>query len=341
MGHILVTGGAGYIGSHVVKQLLEETDYDVTIIDNLSTGHQSTLDTLEEMAQKNGNGDLRFYYTDLSDFIAIEKIFLTNTFDAVIHFAASIVVPESVENPLKYYMNNTVNTTNLVRLCNEYGVNNFIFSSTAAVYGEPSEIPVKETTPTNPINPYGMSKLMSERIIQDTALANSNFHYVILRYFNVAGADVSSRIGQSFPNATHLIKVAAQTVLGQREKLSVFGADYNTPDGTCIRDYIHIDDLASAHLKSLKYLNNQGKSDIFNCGYGHGFSVKEVIETVKTVSKSDFNVEISPRRAGDSALLISDSTKIKCTINWQPKYDNLELICKSALDWERDLCKKF
>lgn len=335
--HILVTGGAGYIGSHTVKLLLEETEHDVTIIDNLSTGHQSTLDILEQMAQKNGNGDLRFYHADLSDFIAIEKIFLTNTFDAIIHFAASIVVPESVANPLKYYMNNTVNTTNLVRLCNEYGVNHFIFSSTAAVYGEPSEIPVKETTPTHPINPYGMSKLMSEQVIQDTALANPNFRYVILRYFNVAGADIQNRIGQSFPNATHLIKVAAQTVLGQREKLSLFGDDYDTPDGTCIRDYIHVDDLASAHLKALDYLSFGQQSDIFNCGYGHGFSVKEVIEAVKTVSKSHFSVELSPRRTGDPALLISDNTKIKEELHWKPMYNDIELICKTALEWEKSI----
>lgn len=335
--HILVTGGAGYIGSHVVKLLLEETEHNVTIIDNLSTGHQSTLDTLESIARESAHGDLRFYHTDLSDFAAIEKIFLTNTFDAVIHFAASIVVPESVENPLKYYMNNTINSTNLIRLCNDYGVGKFIFSSTAAVYGEPTEVPVKESTPTHPINPYGMSKLMSERVIQDTALANPNFRYVILRYFNVAGADIENRIGQSFPNATHLIKVAAQTILGQRPKLSVFGDDYDTPDGTCIRDYIHVDDLASAHLRALEYLSNGHDSDIFNCGYGYGFSVKEVIEAVKAVSKSDLSVEISPRRAGDPALLISDNSKIKSILNWNPKYDDLETICKSALDWEQKL----
>lgn len=335
--HILITGGAGYIGSHVVKQLLEETEHDVTIIDNLSTGYQRTLNTLENIACQSAHGELRFYHADLSDFAVIEKIFLTNTFDAVIHFAASIVVPESVENPLKYYMNNTVNTTNLIRLCNEYGVGKFIFSSTAAVYGEPTEIPVKETTPTHPINPYGMSKLMSEHVIQDTALANPNFRYVILRYFNVAGADIENRIGQSFPNATHLIKVATQCALGHRESLKVFGADYDTPDGTCIRDYIHVDDLASAHLRALEYLSNGHDNDIFNCGYGHGFSVKEVIEAVKTVSKNDFCAEISPRRAGDPALLISDNSKIKLMLNWNPRYDDLETICKSALDWEQKL----
>jgi len=333
--HILVTGGAGYIGSHVVKQLLEETCHDVTIIDNLSTGHQTTLNTLESIAINSKGGDLRFYHTDLSNFVEIEKIFLSNRFDAVMHFAASIVVPESVENPLKYYMNNTVNTTNLIRVCNEYGIQNFIFSSTAAVYGEPNIVPVSETTPALPINPYGMSKLMSERILQDTADANSDFNFVILRYFNVAGADIHNRIGQSFPNATHLIKVAAQTALAQREKISVFGTDYETPDGTCIRDYIHVDDLASAHLMALEYLLERNQSNIFNCGYGHGFSVYEVIETMKKISTIDFTVETSPRRSGDPAILISDNTKIKNMLGWEPHYDDLALICKTALEWEK------
>lgn len=335
--NILVTGGAGYIGSHVVKQLLEETPHDITIIDNLSTGKQSTLDMLEQIALDSQAGALRFYHADLSDFMEIEKIFLTNHFDAILHFAASIVVPESVQNPLKYYMNNTVNTTNLIRLCHQYDVQRFIFSSTAAVYGDPTEIPVRETTPTNPINPYGMSKLMSERILQDSAAANPNFHYVILRYFNVAGADVKNRIGQSFPDATHLIKVAAQTTLGKRDSIGIYGEDYDTNDGTCIRDYIHVDDLASAHLKALEYLNNGHESNIFNCGYGHGFSVKEVINTIKSVSGSDFNVQTSPRRLGDPAQLISDNSKIKNILQWTPHYDDLALICKTALEWENTL----
>lgn len=333
--HILVTGGAGYIGSHVVKQLLEETAYDVTIIDNLSTGHQSTLDTLESIALESKHGDLRFYHADLSDFASIEKIFLTNRFDAVMHFAASIIVPESVQNPLKYYMNNTVNTTNLIRLCNEYHVNNFIFSSTAAVYGEPTDIPVKETTPTHPINPYGRTKLITEQILCDVAAANSEFKYVILRYFNVAGADIQNRIGQCFSNATHLIKVASQTALGKRDSIFIFGTDYDTPDGTCIRDYIHVDDLASAHLKALEYLDENNPSDIFNCGYGYGFSVNDVIKTVKTVSNVNFTVEFSERRAGDPAKLISDNSKIVANLKWKPKYDDLDLICKTALLWEK------
>jgi UDP-glucose 4-epimerase len=338
--NILVTGGAGYIGSHVVKQLLEETDHDVTIIDNLSTGHQKTLDTLEEIALHSKRGDLRFYHTDLTDFGAIEKIFLANRFDALLHFAASIVVPESVENPLKYYMNNTINTTNLVRLCNEYGVGKMIFSSTAAVYGEPSEVPVKETTEKKPINPYGMSKLMSETVIQDTAIANSAFKYVILRYFNVAGADIANRIGQSFPNATHLIKVAAQAATAKRSEMSIFGTDYDTPDGTCIRDYIHVDDLASAHIRALDYLNAGNESNIFNVGYGHGFSVTEVIATMKEVSGIDFSVNYAPKRAGDPALLISDNSKIKNALGWQPRYDDLKIICQTALKWEQSITKE-
>lgn len=335
--HILVTGGAGYIGSHVVKQLLEETEHDVTIIDNLSTGHQSTLDTLESIALSAKTGALRCFHADLSDFASIEKIFLTNTFDAVIHFAASIVVPESVQNPLKYYMNNTVNTTHLIQLCNKYNVNKFIFSSTAAVYGEPTTNPIGERTPTHPINPYGMSKLMSEQVLQDTAKSNKNFRYVILRYFNVAGADIKNRIGQSFPNATHLIKVAAQTALKKRESISIFGTHYDTVDGTCIRDYIHVDDLAAAHLRGLEYLAAGHSSEIVNCGYGHGFSVHDVIETIKKVSGVNFKVEIAPPRAGDPALLISDNTRIKKNFNWVPKYDDLELICKTALDWEKTI----
>ncbi len=322
--NILVTGGAGYIGSHVVKQLGEAENYNITVIDNLSTGNKDAI--------LYGN----LIQEDLSNFDKIEEIFKNNKFDAIIHFAASIVVPESVEKPLKYYLNNTVNTTNVINLCIKYNVNKFIFSSTAAVYGDAKEIPVKETTETNPINPYGMSKLMSEQVLKDAAIAHDDFKYVILRYFNVAGADVKGRIGQSFPNATHLIKVAAQTVLGQRDHLNIFGEDFDTPDGTGIRDYIHVDDLASAHLSALDYLDDND-SDIFNCGYGHGFSVKEVIDVMKKVSGDEFKVITAPRRAGDSAQLISNNQKILNKMNWSPKHDDLELICKTALDWEKKL----
>ncbi|WP_028950948.1 UDP-glucose 4-epimerase GalE [Sulfurihydrogenibium subterraneum] len=338
--NILITGGAGYIGSHVVKQLLEETDYKITIIDNLSTGSIKTIKTLRDIAKlSNKDNNLDFIEADLSNFSLIEGIIKAKKFDAVIHFAASIIVPESVKNPIKYYMNNTVNTTNLIKLCIENNVNKFIFSSTAAVYGQPDEIPVKETTPTKPINPYGMSKLMSETVLKDCGLAYPEFKYVILRYFNVAGADIKIRIGQRFPNATHLIKVAAETAVGKREKMYIFGTDYPTKDGTCIRDYIHVDDLAEAHIKALEYLNDNN-SDVFNCGYGYGYSVLEVINTMKEVSGVDFKVEITGRREGDPAILIADNSKIKEKMKWQPKYNDLKLICKTALEWEKKLLKE-
>jgi UDP-glucose 4-epimerase len=286
--------------------------HTITIIDNLSTGSIKTVKTLQEIAKENSKEkNLYFIKADLSNFSLIEGIIKAKKFDAVIHFAASIIVPESVTNPIKYYMNNTVNTTNLIKLCIENNVNKFIFSSTAAVYGEPKEIPVKETTPTNPINPYGMSKLMSETVLKECDRAYENFNYIILRYFNVAGADIKIRIGQRFPNATHLIKVAAETAVGKREKMYVFGTDYPTKDGTCIRDYIHVDDLADAHIKSLNYLADNNSSDIFNCGYGEGYSVLEVVNTMKEVSGVDFKVEFTGRREGDPAVLIADNTKIK------------------------------
>ncbi|ACN98370.1 UDP-glucose 4-epimerase [Sulfurihydrogenibium azorense Az-Fu1] len=338
--NILITGGAGYIGSHVVKQLLDETNHNITIIDNLSTGSIKTIKTLKEIAKINNKEEnLDFIEADLSNFPLIEGIIKAKKFDAVIHFAASIIVPESVKNPIKYYMNNTVNTTNLIKLCLDNNVNKFIFSSTAAVYGQPYEIPVKETTPTKPINPYGMSKLMSETVLKDCGLAYPDFKYIILRYFNVAGADIKIRIGQRFPNATHLIKVAAETAVGKREKMYVFGTDYPTKDGTCIRDYIHVDDLADAHIKALEYLTDND-SDVFNCGYGYGYSVLEVINTMKKVSGVDFKVEFTGRREGDPAILIADNSKIKNKMKWQPKYNNLELICKTALEWEKKLLKE-
>ncbi len=335
--NILVTGAAGYIGSHVVKQLIEDTTHNISVIDNLSTGHQSTIDTLNTIFKEKRDGKIDFHIEDLKNFDKIREIFEASSFDAVIHFAAKIVVPESVENPLKYYMNNTVNTTNLIKLCNDFGIKHFIFSSTAAVYGEPDVAQVSEDTPTNPINPYGSSKLMSETVLQDASKANKNFSHVILRYFNVAGADVQNRIGQSFPNATHLIKVSAQTAIGDRDKMMIFGEDYDTPDGTCIRDYIHVDDLASAHLRALEYLDEGNASNIFNVGYGRGFSVKEVISTMKDVSGVDFRVDMAPKREGDPAALISNNTKIKETLSWTPKFDKLDLICETALNWEKNI----
>jgi len=335
---ILITGGAGYIGSHVVKELLRQNQ-ELIIVDNLSTGSQRTLDELSKIKS------FEFIQEDLKNFDAIEKIFKTYNIHTVIHFAASIVVPESIEDPLKYYMNNTVNTTNLVKCAVLHGVEKFIFSSTAAVYGEPTNMPqngIDEEFETHPINPYGMSKLMSENVIRDVAKANERFKYVIFRYFNVAGADIhynekhlQPRIGQSFPNATHLIKIASEAASAKREKIYVFGDDYPTSDGTCIRDYIHVDDLANAHILAIDYLDNN-ESDTFNCGYGQGSSVKEVIETMKKVTQNDFTVINAPRRAGDPSALIANNSKIKTKMHWKPKYDDLELICESAYMWEND-----
>ncbi|WP_419765673.1 MAG: UDP-glucose 4-epimerase GalE [Arcobacter sp.] len=338
--NILITGGAGYIGSHVVKQLLETTSYNIIILDNLSTGSVKTLDTLKLIR------DFKFIELDLKEFDKVNNVLKENNINTIIHFAASIVVPESVENPLKYYMNNTVNTTNLIKCAVENGVSKFIFSSTAAVYGEPTNIPengIDEKYPTNPINPYGMSKLMSEKVLQDAASVNSDFKYVIFRYFNVAGADINyeddkltPRIGQSFPNATHLIKITSECAIGKRERMSIYGDNFDTSDGTGVRDYIHVDDLADAHIKAIGYLENN-PSDIFNAGYGKGYSVKEVIEVAKKATNTNFKVDITSRRDGDPAILISNNSKITSKINWIPKYQDLELICKSAYEWEKKL----
>jgi UDP-glucose 4-epimerase len=331
---LLVTGGAGYIGSHVVKLLLENTNHNVTVIDNLSTGFLDTIGTLKQIRNFN------FINADLSNWDEIANIFQTNKFDAIIHFAAALIVPESVENPLKYYLNNTANTANLIKIANDHSVDKFIFSSTAAVYGEPDAKDIgdgiSETFPTNPINPYGQSKLFSEKIIQDTAKANPKFKYVIFRYFNVAGASDDLKIGQKTLNATHLIKVASECAVGKRKGMYIFGNDYPTKDGTCIRDYIHVLDLADAHIKALDYLE-ENNSDIFNIGYGKGLSVKEVIDEVKNISKVDFKVELADRRAGDPAILIANSDKIMKKMKWQPKYNNLETICKTAYEWEKRL----
>lgn len=323
---VLITGGAGYIGSHVVKQLGDFTDYDITVLDNLSTGFKKSI--------LYG----RFVEADLSDWGFVRKFLSEEKFDAIIHFAASIVVPESVEDPLKYYLNNTANTLNLIKAAVEVNVGKFIFSSTAAVYGQPDKkyIPIDENCPTNPINPYGMSKLMSENILRDSAKAYKGFKYVILRYFNVAGADIQGRIGQSTKNATHLIKVAAEAACGKRDKVQVFGVDYDTPDGSCIRDYIHVDDLANAHLLALDYLD-KNKSDIFNCGYSKGYSVLEVLNTMKKVTQVDFNVEVTGRRPGDPAELVASNKKIVEKLNFKPQYDNLEIICKTAYEWEKKI----
>lgn len=326
--NILVTGGAGYIGSHVVKALLEENKHEITIIDNFVKGSEKAIDALRKISE------FEFIQTDLENISKIEEVFATHKFDAVIHFAAYIEVFESTQKPLKYYLNNTANAMNLIALCEKYGVGKFIFSSTAATYGEPETSQVTEQSLQNPINPYGKSKLMTEWVLKDAALANPNFKYAILRYFNVAGASSDGLLGQNYPNATHLIKVATQTILGKREKMVIFGDDYDTKDGSCIRDYIHIEDLASVHLSVLRYLQNND-SNIFNVGYGTGFSVKEVVAAAKEVSGVDFKVEIGARREGDPACLIANSDKLKTLTDWKPVKNDLKLIIKSALEWEK------
>lgn len=320
---ILVTGGAGYIGSHVVKAL-GERGYQVLTYDNLSYGCRDSV----------LYGDL--VVADLADKEKLRRVFEEFKPDAVIHFAASIVVPESVREPIKYYRNNFCNTLNLIEACIEQGVKNFLFSSSAAVYGIPEKSPVDETASLAPINPYGRTKAMVEHLLADLSQAE-DFRYVSLRYFNVAGADISGRLGQRRPDATHLITLAVKTALGKRPFLEIYGTDYPTRDGTCIRDYIHVDDLAEAHLLALEYLIQNGKSDIFNCGYGHGYSVREVVEATKRVSGVDFKVIETTRREGDPPELVADNRKIKNTLCWMPKYDDIQYIVKTALEWERKL----
>lgn len=321
MAKLLITGGAGYIGSHVLKQLIA-AGHEVLVYDNLSTGHVHALHGAPLIVG------------DLADRALLSTVLAQGNFDAVLHFAAHIVVPESVTDPLKYYGNNTRNTLQLLELCHQFAIERFIFSSTAAVYGIPETGQVHELSPLLPINPYGASKMMSERMLTDLSAASALRH-VILRYFNVAGADLEGQIGQETPEATHLIKVACQAAIGLRSGMKVFGQDYPTSDGTCIRDYIHIDDLARAHVAALNYLLKGGSSQIFNCGYGHGSSVNEVVKTVKQISGVDFPVEMDGRRAGDPPMLIATNEKIRKILGWQPENDDLELIVSSALHWEK------
>lgn len=335
---ILITGGAGYIGSHVAKQLLETTQYDITVLDNLSTGYVKTIQTLKTIR------DFEFIELDLKEFNDVNLLLQTKLFDVIIHFAASSIVSESVENPLKYYMNNTVNTTNLIKCASEHGIKKFIFSSTAAVYGEPTEcINIDETIPTNPINPYGMSKLMSEKVLQDTACVNANFKYIIFRYFNVSGSDMfyendklMPRIGECHEPETHLIPLLAKTALKKRAYINIYGEDFNTSDGSCIRDYIHVEDLSNAHIQAMEYLN-YNESDIFNLGYGKGYSVKEVVNAMKQTTNTDFQVIQVARREGDSAFLVANNSKILQKMQWKPKYNDISLICESAYMWEKSV----
>jgi UDP-glucose 4-epimerase len=320
---ILVTGGAGYIGSHTIKQL-GEANYDLVVYDNLSTGNTDAI-TYGELV-----------IGDLADRQRLAELFSEHNFDAVLHFAASISVPDSVVKPLEYYSNNTANTLNLLHCCQQFGVNKFIFSSTAAVYGQPEVNPITEETIPQPLNPYGSSKLMSERLIRDYAVA-SNLKYVILRYFNVAGAEVSGSLGQTGKKASHLLKVACDAALGQRSHVGIFGTDFDTPDGTGIRDYIHVDDLARAHVDALIYLNSDNPSQILNCGYGQGYSVREVIEKVKEISGVDFTVIEAERRAGDPACVIAANDRITEVLGWQPRFNDLDTIVRTALAWEKKL----
>ena len=318
---IFVTGGAGYVGSHVVKAL-GERGHEVLTYDNLSTGH--------EWAVLSGT----LVKGDLADEALLERTIKEFAPDAVIHFAAFIQVEESVREPLKYYRNNVANSLTLLDVLQRNGINNFVYSSTASVYGQPEKIPIEESTPLNPINPYGVTKVMVERVLSEMSAAN-DFRYIALRYFNVAGADPQGRIGQAYKDATHLITRALKTAKGELRKLMIFGTDYPTPDGTCIRDYIHVDDLARAHLKALDYLIREKKSDTMNCGYGHGFSVREVVAASKRVTGIDFPVEETGRRAGDPPAVVADSTKLQTLTGWRPHYDDLEFIIETAWNWER------
>ena len=319
---VLVTGGAGYIGSHVVLEL-RGSGYPVVVLDNLSTGNRRVIPA-----------DVVFVEGDVGDDDLVGRIIEDNDISAVIHFAGSIVVPESVSDPLKYYWNNTCVSRGLIANCVSKGVRYFVFSSTAAVYGSPAVVPVTEDMPTVPMNPYGASKLMTEWILRDVAAAH-DLTYVALRYFNVAGADPLGRSGQSTPLATHLLKVACEAAVGRRDHIEVFGHDYNTPDGTCIRDYIHVSDLADAHIRALEHLASGGRNLVLNCGYGRGYSVLEVLSTVQSRSTKHFEVRRAPRRSGDPPMLVADSTKLRGSLRWQPRLDNLDAIVRTALDWER------
>ena len=321
---VLVTGGAGYIGSHMVLRLCD-AGQSVVVLDNLTTGFDWSVDPRASLIEGNA-GDMSL----------VTQIIADHTVEAIVHFAGSIVVPESVSDPLKYYANNTATSRNLIEAAVKGGVKHFIFSSTAAVYGMPGLEPVSEDNVLNPVSPYGRSKLMTEMMLADVAAAHP-ITYGVLRYFNVAGADPKGRSGQSSPMATHLIKVAAQAALGQRDNVSIFGSDFPTPDGTGVRDYIHVTDLAEAHALLLDYLKAGGASTTMNCGYGRGYSVREVIETVRLVAGVDFNVVEGPRRAGDPAAIVAKADKVRRVLGWDPAHADLGEIVTAALAWERYL----
>jgi UDP-glucose 4-epimerase len=319
---ILVTGGAGYIGSHMVLALLDAGE-NVVVVDNLSTGFRWAVAEAATLV-----------IGDVADQALIEEVIDRHKVEAIIHFAGSIVVPDSMVDPLGYYMNNTVKSRSLIETAVVKGVKHFIFSSTAAVYGMPAVNPVSEDASLNPISPYGASKLMTEWMLRDTTRAHE-MSYIALRYFNVAGADPKGRTGQSTPEATHLIKVACQAALGARTHLDVYGSDYPTKDGTCVRDYIHVEDLAAAHLSALDHLRAGEESLTVNCGYGHGFSVRDVIGVLSSLHGRAVNVREAPRRPGDMAMIVADSRLARRRLNWKPEHDDLETIIASALAWER------
>ncbi len=323
---ILVTGGAGYIGSHVVRQLGAAGEAVITL-DNLCTGFREAVTSGELIVGETGDAAL------------LERIFSEHDIDTVMHFAAHTIVPESVADPLKYYGNNTCSSRTLLEAAHRHGVKHFVFSSTAAVYGIPAGGRASEDSPTVPINPYGTSKLMTEWMLRDLAVAGGP-SYVALRYFNVAGCDPDGRIGQSTPKATLLVKVACEAATGRRPGVSIFGTDYPTPDGTGLRDYIHVEDLASAHIDALTYLRKGGESTTLNCGYGHGYSVREVLQAVEKANGAPLNISEEARRAGDPPELVAVADKVRSVLGWQPRYDDLDTIVSTSLAWERKIAAR-
>ncbi len=321
---VLVTGGAGYIGSHTVRSL-QEANQSVVVIDNLSTGLSAFVPE-----------GVPLFIGDAADENLVDMVIAQHGVDSIIHFAGSIAVPESMRDPLLYYRNNTMTTRSLLNAAVKRGVNRFISSSTAAVYGEPDQVPVPEHARTHPLSPYGSSKLMTEIMLHDVASAHG-MSYVVLRYFNVAGADPLARVGLATVGATHLLKIAVEAATGQRAKIDVFGTDYPTPDGTCIRDFIHVTDLADAHRAALSYLQGGGASVTLNCGYGRGYSVLETIDAVRRVSGRQFAVSYAPRRPGDVMTMVADTSRIRATLDWTPQYDDIETIAAHALAWEQKL----
>ncbi len=324
---VLVTGGAGYIGSHMVHALVEAGE-SVVVIDDLSTGFSNFLpESVPLFIGDAGNENL------------VENVIASHEIQSIIHFAGSVVVPDSMRDPLGYYRNNTMTTRSLLKAAVKCNVKHFIFSSTAAVYGNPDQVPVPEHAPTRPLSPYGSSKLMTEIMLHDVASAHG-MNYVVLRYFNVAGADPKARIGLATEGATHLMKIAVEAATGQRAKMDVFGTDYPTPDGSCIRDFIHVSDLAQAHRAALSYLGGGGASITLNCGYGRGYSVLETIEAVRRVSGRNFAVRYAARRPGDIMTMVADTARIRSTLEWTPQFDDLETIAAHALAWEQKLFRE-